>query len=196
MEPDATTPAEATLPEEPPPAPPASSFPQFLGPNRNAVLRGVHLAPGWDTQPPVQVWRRPMGVGWAGFAVGDGLAVTQEQRDGRAYVVAYDLETGAPRWSQAGGGGFQSPLAGDGPRATPTLHEGRVYAYGVDGWLRALDLASGRVIFERDVLGENNAKAPMHGLASSPLVTRLTVIPVSLVKRSRSGLMRASLRAE
>ncbi|MGD8894719.1 MAG: PQQ-like beta-propeller repeat protein [Acidobacteriota bacterium] len=182
-EPDATT---EGFPPVATPAPPAPSFPQFLGPNRNAVLRGVHLAPGWNTQPPVQVWRRPMGVGWAGFAAGDGLAVTQEQRDGRAFVVAYDLETGAPRWSQAGGGGFQSPLAGDGPRATPTLHEGRVYAYGVDGWLRALDLASGQVIFERDVLGENNAKAPMHGLASSPLVIDGLVVVVAGGPNGRS----------
>ena len=185
-EPDATTPAEGTPPEKTPPASPAPSFPQFLGPDRNAVLRGVHLAPGWNSQPPLQVWRRPMGAGWAGFAVGDGLAVTQEQRGGRAYIVAYDFETGAPRWSQAGGGGFQSPLAGDGPRATPTLHEGRVYAFGVDGWLRALDLATGHVIFERDALGENNAQAPTFGIASSPLVVDGLVVVVAGGPNGRS----------
>jgi outer membrane protein assembly factor BamB len=94
-------------------------------------------------------------------------------------VVAYDLETGTPRWSHAAGAGFQSPLAGDGPRATPTLHDGRVYAYGVDGWLRALDLASGQLIFERDVLGENNGRAPQHGIASSPLVIDGVVVVVA-----------------
>ena len=186
-----TPPPPATAPPSPPSeaadlAPPAPSFPQFLGPDRNAVLRGVHLAPGWRPQPPVRVWRRPMGAGWAGFAVADGLAVTQEQRDGGAYVVAYDLETGALRWSQAGGTGFQSALAGDGPRATPTLHEGRVYAYGVDGWLRALDLATGQVIFERDVLGENNGRAPLYGIASSPLVVDGLVVVVAGGPNGRS----------
>ena len=161
------------------PAPSRPSFPQFLGPNRNATLTGVHLARGWDTNPPAEVWRRPMGAGWSGFAVADGLAVTQEQREGRAVVVAYDLETGAVRWTHEGGEGFRSTLAGDGPRATPTLHDGRVYAYGVDGFLRALDLASGQLVFERDVLGENSGRAPQHGVASSPLVIDGLVVVVA-----------------
>ena len=162
-----------------PPTPPPPSFSQFLGPDRNAVLRGVHLAREWDARPPAEVWRRPMGAGWAAFAVAGGLAVTQEQREGRGLVVAYDLETGAVRWTHEAGAGFRSTLAGDGPRATPTLHEGRVYALGVDGWLRALDFARGELIFERDVLGENGGRAPMHGVASSPLVIDGLVIVVA-----------------
>jgi outer membrane protein assembly factor BamB len=168
--------ATAEPPGEAPSDPPSPSFPQFLGPDRNAVLRGVHLAPAWDDRPPTELWRRPIGAGWAGFAVADGIAVTQEQREGQGVVVAYDLETGAVRWSHAAGGGFRSTLAGDGPRATPTLHEGRVYAFGVDGVLRALDLTTGGLLFERDVLEENAARAPMHGLSSSPLVTDGLVI--------------------
>jgi outer membrane protein assembly factor BamB len=183
---DPATTGRGALSPELGPEPPSPSFPQFLGPDRNAVLRGVHLSPSWNVQPPAEVWRRPMGAGWAGFAVADGLAVTQEQRDGRGYVVAYDLETGEPRWSHATGTGFRSALAGDGPRATPTLHEGRVYAYGVDGWLRALDLASGRLIFERDVLGENNGRAPDHGIASSPLVVDGLVVVVAGGPNGRS----------
>jgi outer membrane protein assembly factor BamB len=155
------------------------SFPQFLGPHRNATVEGVGLARGWDSQPPTEVWRRPIGSGWAGFAVADGLAVTQEQREGRAVVVAYELETGEARWSHAVGTGFTSTLAGDGPRATPTIDDGRVYAYGVDGWLRALDLATGQLVFERDVLGENSGRAPMHGIASSPLVVDGLVVVVA-----------------
>jgi outer membrane protein assembly factor BamB len=146
-------------------------FSQFLGPNRDAVLRGVHLAPAWDDLPPTELWRQPIGSGWSGFAVADGLAVTQEQRNGRAMVVAYDLESGAVRWSQPAGEGFESTMTGDGPRTTPTIDNGRVYAFGADGVLRALDLATGRSLFERDVLEENAGRAPTHGIASSPLVT-------------------------
>ncbi len=168
--------AEGAAPAEPPADPPSPSFPQFLGPNRNAVLRGIHLAPAWDNRPPTEIWRRPIGVGWAGFAVADGFAVTQEQREGQGVVVAYDLESGAVRWSQKAGAGFESTMTGDGPRATPTIDDGRVYALGVDGVLRALDLATGRLLFERDVLEENAGRAPTHGIASSPLVTDGLVI--------------------
>jgi outer membrane protein assembly factor BamB len=177
---------EASVPVEAAPPPPAPSFPQFLGPNRNAVLRGIHLDPAWDDRPPIEVWRQPIGSGWAGFAVAGGLAVTQEQRAGQAMVVAYDLETGAVRWTHAAGTGFQSRLAGDGPRATPTIDHGRVYAYGVDGWLRALDLATGEPIFERDILAENNGRAPMYGIASSPLVVDGLVVVVAGGPHGRS----------
>jgi len=163
---------------EPPPAR-VPEFPQFLGPNRNATLTGIHLARGWADRPPAEQWRHPIGFGWAGFAVGGGLAVTQEQRGDRAIVVAYDLATGSPRWSQEAGTGFHSPMAGDGPRATPTLHDGRVYAFGVDGVLRVLDLASGRPLFERDVLGENGGRAPMHGVSASPLLVDDMVVVVA-----------------
>jgi outer membrane protein assembly factor BamB len=61
-----------------------------------------------------------------------------------------------------------------------------VYAFGVDGWLRALDLASGRLLFERDVLGENSGRAPDHGLASSPLVVDGLVVVVAGGPHGRS----------
>src|SRR5262249_52272893 len=36
-------------------------FPQFLGPNRTGVVEGANLSPDWDTAPPREVWRRPVG---------------------------------------------------------------------------------------------------------------------------------------
>jgi len=175
--PDETALEPPAVAEASPPDPRA--FPQFLGPNRNAVVEGVHLLPAWAAHPPTEVWRVPMGSGWSSFGVAHGLAVTQEQRGGQSLVVAYDLETGAVRWSHAGGSGFSSTLAGNGPRATPTLAEGRVYAFGVDGWLRALDLETGALLFERDVLGENSGRPPDHGVASSPLVVDGLVVVVA-----------------
>ncbi len=161
-------------------------FPQFLGPNRNATLKGRHLASGWDRQPPIEVWRHSMGTGWSGFAVADGLAVTQEEREGRERIVAYDLETGRLQWSHQGGRGYQSGMTGNGPRATPTLHGGRVYAFGVRGVLSVLDLKSGRFLFEKNVLVENSAHAPDHGVAASPLVVDGNVIVVAGGPNGRS----------
>jgi outer membrane protein assembly factor BamB len=152
------------------------SFPQFLGPNRDATLHGVGLARDWRSAAPVALWRQPIGKGWSGFAVADGLAVTLEQRDGKEMVVAYDLEGGAVRWTHGGGAGFESTMAGDGPRATPAIDGDRVYTLGVNGVLTALDLASGRVHFQKDVLAENGARRPEHGVASSPLVVDGVVI--------------------
>ena len=155
------------------------SFPQFLGPNRNATLTGRNLSSGWDRKPPIEVWRHPVGTGWSGFAVSKGLAVTQEQLDGREHVVAYDLDTGRLEWSHEGGPGYESVMTGNGPRATPTLHEGRVYAFSVQGVLSVLDLQTGRLLFEKNVVLENGGRSPDHGVAASPLVVDGSVIVVA-----------------
>jgi len=152
------------------------SYPQFLGPNRDATLRGVGLARDWQSAAPVALWRQPIGQGWSGFAVANGLAATLEQRDGKERVVAYDLERGSVRWCHDSGAGFASVMAGDGPRATPAIDGGRVYTLGVNGVLTALDLASGRLLFEKDVLAENGARRPEYGVASSPLVVDGVVV--------------------
>jgi outer membrane protein assembly factor BamB len=136
----------------------------------------VGLARDWQVAAPVALWRQAIGKGWSGFAVADGLAVTLEQRDGKEMVVAYDLERGTVRWSHGGGAGFASVMAGDGPRATPAIDQGRVYTFGVNGVLTALDLASGHALFEKDVLAENGARRPEHGVASSPLVVDGVVV--------------------
>jgi outer membrane protein assembly factor BamB len=152
------------------------TFPQFLGPNRDATLPGVRLARAWGSGGPAVVWRQEIGKGWSGFAVAHGLAVTLEERDGREAVIAWTLDTGVPRWSRTIGGGFSSAMGGDGPRATPAIEGGRVYALGASGTLTALDLASGRVLFARDVLAENGARRPEHGVAASPLVVDDVVV--------------------
>jgi len=136
----------------------------------------VGLARDWQSAAPVALWRQPIGQGWSGFAVANGLAVTLEQRDGKERVVAYDLERGSVRWCHDSGAGFASVMAGDGPRATPAIDGGRVYTLGVNGVLTALDLASGRLLFEKDVLAENGARRPEYGVASSPLVVDGVVV--------------------
>ena len=70
---------------------PSRPYAQFLGPERNATLTGTALNPNWSTHPPKSLWRRPVGDGWSAFAVADGFAITQEQRENSELVVAYDL---------------------------------------------------------------------------------------------------------
>ena len=73
-------------------------WPQFLGPGaqRRPVSQGPVLArTTGPTQPPAQVWRRPVGAGWSGFAVVGERAQLPRSRTGEGEgVVAYDLRTG------------------------------------------------------------------------------------------------------
>ena len=151
-------------------SPTTYSYSQFLGSERNGIVTGVKLSRDWSTQPPRLVWRRPVGIGWSSFAVFGDAAVTQEQQGEDERIVCYDLKTAEVRWSFEYPASYASPLAGDGPRSTPTIVDGNIYAMGGTGHLHALELESGRVLWSRDVLKDNDSSVPEWGKSCSPRV--------------------------
>jgi outer membrane protein assembly factor BamB len=152
------------------PSPSPFDYPQFLGPSRNGTLNGVRLDPDWEASPPRPLWRIPVGAGWSGFAVVGELAVTHEQRGPDEVVACYEVGTGRLVWSHADRTRFDDPVSGPGPRATPAIHGTAVYALGATGLLSALDLATGRLLWSRNILEDNDAQRPAYGVSASPLV--------------------------
>ncbi len=161
-------------------------YPQFLGPQRNAVLSGYHLDPDWKARPPTLLWKRSVGPAWSAFAVLGPRAVTQEQAGPLEQVVCYDLGTGQILWTHSDSTRYQTPQGGIGPRATPTLDRGRVYTVGATGLLNCLDLASGALLWQRDIVAENDAQAPHWGLSGSPLLLDTLVVVSAGGPKNRS----------
>lgn len=169
-------------------APGPNDYPQFYGPDRNAMLSGPRLARDWQARPPRELWRRQIGEGWSSFAVVGEAAVTQEQRGDLEAVVRYDLATGRQVWAHTRPGPFDTTVGGSGPRATPTIADGRVYALGATGSLDCLELDSGLPVWSRDVLTDNGAGQPDWGMSSSPLV----VDGVVVIQLGREGFSLAA----
>lgn len=154
----------------------ASSFPQFYGPNRDGVLPGIKLETNWTAHPPALLWKQKIGAAWSGFAIVGDFGVTQEQRGGDECVVAYEVKTGRQLWLHADRTRYATVIAGEGPRATPTIVSNRVLTIGATGRLNCLELASGKVIWSRDVVADAKGKVPGWGCASSPLMVDGLVI--------------------
>jgi len=147
-------------------------FPGFLGPNRDQTVTAVRLDRDWETNEPELIWRHPIGRGWSGFAVVADYAVTQEQRDDQEMVVCYDRASGDVRWAHSDPVRFGSErsFGGLGPRATPTIHNSRVFTVGATGILNCLELATGRLLWSKDIRAENDADNAFWGTACSPLI--------------------------
>jgi outer membrane protein assembly factor BamB len=159
-------------------------FPGFLGPNRDACAPSVKLDTDWKAQPPKLLWRQPIGLGWSGFSTVGNAAITLQQHGDDELVTCYDLNSGKLEWFDAVKARHYNNIGGDGPGSTATIHEGRVYALGGTGILRCLEAATGKKIWQRDVLAdvgtdyEADRAGVWWGRMASPLIVDdLVIVP-------------------
>jgi outer membrane protein assembly factor BamB len=109
------------------------------------------------------------------MAIVGGVAVGLEQRSEQECAVCYDLQSGEELWAHGEEARFQSEH-GDGPRSTPTIHAGRVYTCGATGIVCCLELATGELLWKRDLFKDTTTKPPYFGFSCSPLVAGEAVI--------------------
>ncbi len=152
-------------------------WPGYLGEGGDGVVRGIVLEPDWEASPPRLLWKRPVGVGWASFAVSGTNAITLEQRGQEEWVTCYDITCGELVWSHTAPlAPFEPAMGGRGPRTTPAVRDGRVFTQGVLGRLSCLDEESGGLLWSRDVLADLGATNLDWGKSNSPVLWKDSVI--------------------
>lgn len=164
-------------------------FPQFLGPDRTAILTGTKLDTNWTANPPQELWRVAVGAAWSGFVVVGERAITQEQSGENELVVCRDVFTGSDLWRTTNSGRYATTIAGEGPRTTPTVVGNRVFTLGATGWLQCLDIANGRPYWTTNIADIAHSGVPAWGFSGSPLVTDGRLIVSAGGKEERSLLV-------
>jgi outer membrane protein assembly factor BamB len=158
-------------------------WPQWMGPNRDAVWREKGLLSKFPEGGPKVLWRVKIDGGYAGPAVADGRVfvsdfVTPGNRKpgfgtsnvkGTERVLCFEAATGKPLWEHKYPCHYKIGYPA-GPRCTPTVSGGKVYALGAMGDLRCLDAKTGELIWAKDYKKDYKATPPMWGFAGHPLV--------------------------
>ncbi len=170
---------------EPSTAPRNQDWPQFRGPLRDGVVRGVNLVPDWSVRKPQILWQQPCGRGFSSVSVADGRVVILDRPKGEncERIVCFDATSGDQLWALSYPANY-AKLPGTGPNAgplaTPTVYDGRLYAVGALGRLTCLELDPKgdrpTVAWEHDLIETFDGDLPDWGMAASPLVVDDLVI--------------------
>ena len=148
----------------------AADWPQFLGPGRNGVYAGA-LNEKWPSGGPGVLWRKQVGQGLSGPVVAGNRLILFHRVEDQEIIESFDAMTGAPQWKHAYRTTYRDDFGFDeGPRAVPVAAEGAVYTYGAEGKLTAVELSTGKLMWQVDAMRRFEAEKGFFGAAGSPLV--------------------------
>lgn len=161
----------------------AAAWPSYRGPQGDGTTAEKVARTTWPSAGPKKLWTAETPTGFSSFAVADGRAYTLVQRDldgvPTEVCLALDASTGKELWAAPlkiakydGGGndGTGDNKGGDGPRSTPTVAGGKVYVMGANLDLHALDAATGKTVWSKDLVAQHGGRNIQWKNAASPLL--------------------------
>jgi outer membrane protein assembly factor BamB len=159
----------------------AADWPQYRGPSHDG--RTPESVAPWPAAGPKVAWKTPTPTGFSSFTVSGGKAFTLVRRevDGadREVCLALDAASGKELWAtpvgiakyQGGGDDGKAPnKGGDGPRSTPSVVGNLVIVFNAQLRLVALEAASGKEVWAKDLVKEFKGANIGWQNAASPLV--------------------------
>ncbi len=162
----------------------ADDWPQWMGPQRDNVWREKGIIQKFPEGGPKILWRTPIAGGYAGPAVAagkvfvtdyvtsDNVKVDNFDRNeftGNERIHCLNEDNGEILWTHEYPVKYTVSYPA-GPRCTPNVEDGRVYTLGAEGHLFCLEIASGKVLWSKDLQTEYGTKAALWGYAGHPLI--------------------------
>ncbi|MBI3850217.1 MAG: PQQ-like beta-propeller repeat protein [Verrucomicrobia bacterium] len=164
----------------------ADDWPQWLGPQRDAVWRETGIMEKLPADGPPVRWRTPIGAGYAGPAVANGKVYLTDRQlaegasnpanpfdrgtiPGTERTLCLNEADGKILWQHK----YDCPYTVSypaGPRATPVIGGGKVYTLGTEGHLFCLDAISGKPLWSHDFKKDYGIPTPMWGFSAHPLL--------------------------
>ena len=143
-------------------------WPSFLGPSHNAVSTETHLT---RELPPPLVWELEKGTSYTSPAIaGDDLMFFHRVGD-QEVLENLHPETGECKWQFRYATAYRDRYGyNNGPRSSPVIDGTRTFVVGAEGRLHCLEVASGKVVWSRNLRAEYDARQDFFGIASTPLV--------------------------
>lgn len=150
----------------------ADDWPQWGGPQRDCVWHEDGIVDEFPTKDLLpRVWSTPVGEGYSGPAVANGrVFLTDRIVEGELErLLCFDAETGKPLWKHEYFCRYTVSYPA-GPRATPVIDGDRVYFVGTQGHMFCMNVADGKILWQKYFPDDFGTELPIWGMAASPLV--------------------------
>jgi outer membrane protein assembly factor BamB len=146
-------------------------WPRFLGPNHDATSGETKLLKTFPKDGPKIVWEVEKGEGYTCPAIVGDQLVLFHRIDDEEVIECRHRETGKLQWKVAYPVEYRDRYGySNGPRASPVIDGNRIYTAGVTAKLRCNDLATGKLIWMRDLMTDYGVRNNFFGYGSTPFV--------------------------
>jgi outer membrane protein assembly factor BamB len=152
----------------------ANDWPQWRGPGRNGISQEKGLLKEWPAGGPKLLWQqKDIGEGYSTpVIVGARLYILSNRGLENEFVQALSVEDGKPLWqTRLGNVGNPNqqppyPMA----RSTPTIEGDVMYVLSSDGDLASLDIATGKIRWQKSLRKDFGGMPGTWAYAESPLI--------------------------
>ena len=142
-------------------------WPNWGGPEHDLNLRLGSLIAEWPEDGLPVEWTRDIGIGFSSMSVAGGRMMAMGHVDGNEHVWCLNAGSGEVYWKHTYPCGLIDNLHEGGPCSTPTIDGSLVYTLGKEGQLFCLNIADGRVVWQKDLQQDLEVKVPEWGFSSS-----------------------------
>ena len=154
-------------------APQAFDWPQWQGPDRNAISQEKGLLQAWPAGGPKLVWKvTELGGGDSTPSVAAGRIFGMSNRGQDEVVWALNEQDGTPVWTTRLGPAFQQDKrqSNEGPGCTPTVDGDHLYVIGMAGNVACLSVDKGTLVWQRNLQTDFGGGLPAWSFRESPLI--------------------------
>jgi len=164
-----------------------ADWPQYLGPDRNAISPEKGLLRSWPGAGPKVLWMVPLGPGYGGAAVSNGKVYILDRIRSRQDVLrCLDLATGKEQWSHIYEA--EGRLSHPGSRSTPAIDGNYIYTCGSFGDLYCFDKNTHKPVWNKNIWKDyGGGSLPKWGISQNPLIYGESVIVAS--QTSKAGIV-------
>ncbi len=148
-------------------------WPQWQGPDRNAVSKETGLLKAWPQGGPPLAWRvTGIGGGYGAPSIAAGRIYGMSSRGADEVVWALSESDGKEQWvtriAAAASGGM--PQGREGAGCTPTVDGERLYVLGLSGDLACMQAKDGKILWQRSLTRDFGGIVPPWRYNESPLI--------------------------